>query len=274
MIEEVVQKLRLNRYSESTIKVYAHCLKVFKAWIDKEPQNVEIEEINAFLESCVGSYSRSTQSQFINAIKFYFEKIEARPKLYLEIDRPRKDFKLPEVLSKTEVESLINNIHNLKHKAIIVLLYSCGLRVGELIGLRLNDIDSKRMVVHVRLGKGAKDRQLPLCKSTLKLLRKYYRHYKPREFLFNGQSAPQYTATSIRAVLKRTALKAGVSKNVKPHALRHSYATHLLEAGVDLRIIQVLLGHSSSRTTEIYTHVRKDHLATIHNPVDDLNVSW
>ena len=187
---------------------------------------------------------------------------------FYSIERPRKQERLPEVLSKGEVLRMIDSNPNIKHKCIVALLYSAGLRRNELINLKPTDINSERMVINVRQGKGRKDRMTILSKQLLTDLRLYYKLYKPTQYLFQGQQREQYSGTSVAKVVRRAAQRAGIQRRVTPHMLRHSFATHLLEAGTDLRYIQVLLGHSSSKTTEIYTHVAISNFSQIKNPLD------
>ena len=185
-------------------------------------------------------------------------------------ERPNKQRKLPIVLSASQVKRMIESTRNLKHKIIICLLYSAGLRKSELLGLKLNDIDSSRMVIQVQQGKGAKDRSVTLSPKVLEMLRDYYKAYKPKEYLIEGASGGSYSSESVGNMVKKAAKLAKIRKRVTAHTLRHSFATHLLESGVDLRYIQVLLGHKSSRTTEIYTHVSNHRLSTIESPIDKL----
>lgn len=213
--------------------------------------------------------SISQQNQRINAIKFYYEKILGKEKQLYNLHRPKKEQKLPKVLSKTEIKRILNASENIKHKCILMLIYSAGLRRSELIDLKISDIDSERMVINICGAKGKKDRLSLLSKNTLALLRIYYKEYKPQIFLFEGQDGEKYSATSVANILKNAARKAGINKIVTPHMLRYSFATHLLEQGTDLRYIQELLGHNSSRTTEIYTHVSKKAIDKIRNPVDE-----
>ena len=165
--------------------------------------------------------------------------------------------------------AIISSISNLKHKVAISLIYSAGLRIGEVVSLKIQDIDSERMLIEIKNGKGSKDRVVPLAQNMLEILRKYYRQYEPKEYLFNGAKGGQYSPISIRNVLKRASRKARIRKNVTPHMLRHSFATHLLESGTDLRHIQLLLGHNSTKTTEIYTHVATSSFSGIKNPLDN-----
>ena len=214
--------------------------------------------------------SSSKQNQYINAIKFYYEKVLGREKQYYKVLRPKKEDKLPDVLSKEEIASMIKSTKNLKHKSLIVLIYSCGLRRSEAINLKLTDIDSKRMLVKIRGGKGRKDRYVQLADGTLEVLRKYFKEHKPIEWLFTGQKGGQYSVESIEKIVKKAAKKAKIQKNVYPHILRHSFATHHLEQGTDLRYIQEWLGHNSSKTTERYTHVSQTDFKKFRNPLDDI----
>jgi integrase/recombinase XerD len=235
---------------------------------------VKVEEINAYLLDLIRQrkISASQQNQRINAIKFYFEKVLGREKMYFDIQRPKKQKQLPDVLSKKEVKQIILNTNNLKHKCLIVLIYSCGLRRSEAINLKIADIDSSRMLIKIRGGKGHKDRYVQLADSLLKILRAYYREYKPKIYIFEGQNSEQYSSTSISNVIKNAAKKAGIKKRVFPHILRHSFATHHLEQGTDLRYIQEWMGHNNSKTTEIYTHISEKDFKKFNNPIDDFDL--
>jgi integrase/recombinase XerD len=188
------------------------------------------------------------------------------------IPRQKKPKVLPNVLSEEEVLLIMNNMNNLKHRCIISLVYSAGLRLGEVTNLKPADIDSKRNYVIVRQGKGMKDRYSLLSSRVLEMLRIYYKEYQPKEYLFEGQFGGPYSATSIHNILKVAVDKAGIKKRVTVHTLRHSFATHLLERGTDIRYIQELLGHQSSGTTEIYTHMTQKGLGQIKSPLDNLNI--
>ena len=216
------------------------------------------------------NFSSSFQNQVVNAVKLYFSAIQHK-KIDVElIHRPRREKVLPNVLSKEEVKAILDAPYNLKHRAMLAMIYSCGLRRGELLSLTKFDIDSKRMVVIIRMAKGKKDRIVPLSPKILRLLRDYYKSYTPKEFLFEGQGGGKYSEKSLENVFKQSLLKANNKKPVTLHWLRHSYATHLLESGTDLRYIQDLLGHKSSKTTEIYTHVSTKNIQNIRSPFDDL----
>ena len=188
------------------------------------------------------------------------------------IERPRKENYLPEVLSEEEITSILKAISNLKHKAIIMVIYSGGLRISELINLKVKDIDSDRMQIRISQAKGKKDRYTLLSNKTLLILRKYFTEYKPKEWLFEGVSGGQYADSSIYSIFKKAIASANIKKKVSIHSLRHSFATHLLENGTDLRYIQNLLGHSSSKTTEIYTHITVKGFDLIKNPLDKLDI--
>ncbi len=260
------------RYSDNTIKTYCNYFKDFCVFFENSKlENISTTQINTYILTLIQqkNISTSQQNQRINAIKFYFEKVLGREKQYYELHRPRKENKLPKVLSKNEVKTIFASTDNIKHKCILMLIYSAGLRRSELLNLKPADIDSERMLIHILGAKGNKDRNSLLSDNLLKLLREYYRKYRPLEYLFEGQDGGKYSPTSVANILKKASFKAGIRKNVTPHMLRHSFATHLLEQGTDLRYIQELLGHESSKTTEIYTHVSKKAIDKIKNPVDD-----
>ncbi len=266
--------LEQKRRSQNTIKIYTSYFKDFVRYFNnRDLEQINKVEINGYILKLIREQkiSPSQQNQRINAIKFYYEQVVGREKQYYDIQRPAKERKLPDVLSKNEIKEMINATKYLKHKALISLIYSCGLRRSEAINLILSDIDSKRMLVKIRGGKGKKDRYVPLAKGTLDGLRAYYKNDNPVKWLFEGEKkGKKYSEASVYNVIKKAARKAEIKKRVYPHILRHSFATHHLEQGTDLRIIQELLGHSSSETTEIYTHVSQTSFSELKNPIDDL----
>lgn len=268
-------KLHELRYSNNTIDSYTYMFREFiNYYPDKELDDITEEEIVQYLQYLVTERKISTsyQNQAINAIKFYYERVRGgRRKVYL-IERPREEKFLPEVLSQEEVTALLNATDNLKHKALLMTIYSAGLRISELINLKLKDIDSNRMQIRVEQAKGKKDRYTLLGQKTLEVLRAYVKHYQPREWLFEGMNYGPYSETSIKKALKTSLSKTKITKHVTPHTLRHSFATHLLESGTDLRYIQNLLGHQNSKTTEIYTHITVKGFDQIKNPLDRLDV--
>ncbi|MBC8769357.1 site-specific integrase [Arenibacter sp. BSSL-BM3] len=268
--EEYLLKLELKRYANSTVRTYVSFFEMFiNHYKERELNAINESDIRAFLQKLIHrGVSNSYLNQAINAIKFYYEVVLGMPNRFYEIERPRKESKLPKVISKEEVLAIIENTNNIKHKCIIELLYGSGLRRGELLNLKIEDIDSKRMLVRVQGGKGNKDRYTLLSQTALEDLRVYFKEWKPQIYLFEGRKASKYGAESVLQIVKGAAQKAKIGQNVTPHVLRHSFATHLLESGVDLRQIQVLLGHGSSKTTEIYTHVATNTFNTIKNPLD------
>ncbi len=269
-----LEKLEQKRYSESTINSYVAYFKDFLHYFEsQQPEQILAEAINAYLLDLIRNkgISASQQNIHISAIKFYYEKVLGRPKENYQIDRPRSRKALPDVLSKQEIGLILQHCSNLKHRCILALIYSAGLRRSELIQLQLTDIISDRNLIKIRDSKGQKDRYTLLAASLIEQLRVYYKQYKPQKWLFEGARAgTPYSATSIVKLLKNASSRAGIVRRVSPHMLRHSFATHLLEQGTDLRYIQELLGHYSTKTTEIYTHVSQRHLKNIKNPLDDL----
>lgn len=272
-----LEKLFLLNYSLSTIRTYhSLLLRFLNAHKDKGLGIIHAfseEEINRYHRSMVqaGTYSVSFVNQSINAVKFYYQRVLLRHEVQLrQVERPEKPERLPQVLSKQDVLKILSVTENLKHRCMLQLLYAGGLRIGEVINLKLTDVQSERNLLLIRGGKGKKDRTTLLSQRLLESLRAYYKAYKPKVWLFEGQAGGQYTVESIRNVFRASKEKAGVRAKATPHTLRHSFATHLLEQGTDLRYIQVLLGHRSSKTTEIYTHITTHALDKIVSPLDNL----
>lgn len=264
------------RYSENTIKTYMEALKSFLSFFNTKPieKLCNADVTDYYKEYIIGNdLSSSFQNQIVNAIKLYFSTIKETAIALDKIYRPKREHPLPNVLGKEEIKKILSAHVNIKHRAMLCLIYSCGLRRSELLNLKLTDIDSKRAVVIIRQAKGKKDRIVPLSKKIIEQLREYYQAYKPTIWLFEGQKANErYDERSLASVLKQALAKSKINKPVTLHWLRHSYATHLLEAGTDLRYIQELLGHNSSKTTEIYTHVSTKSIQQIKSPFDDLNI--
>jgi integrase/recombinase XerD len=266
--------MRSKRYSESTIDIYNDALKTFLRFYATKPI-VEINNNDVILFNnkfiLANKFSASYQNQVVNAIKLFFSKIELKSMEPELVHRPKRPKLLPNVLSKEEVRELLEKTSNLKHKTMLSLIYACGLRCGELLRLKLENIDTKRNLLIIKQSKGRKDRITPLSVKTLNLLNEYYKTYKPKFYLFEGQTGETMVdERSLQLALKSNLLKTSIKKPVTLHWLRHSYATHLLENGTDLRYIQELLGHNSSRTTEIYTHVSSQSLQRITSPFDNL----
>ncbi len=266
--------MKHKRYSDSTMKTYCGSLKVFLTFVQPKPFNtISNHDIVRFVNGYIlkNKLSFSFQNQVINAIKLYFREI-LHTQLDVEtIERPRREHKLPNVLSKEEVKAILEAPTNVKHKTMLSLVYACGLRRSELLNLKPRDVDSKRHLLIIRNAKGRKDRVAPISDKIIEMLRDYYKMYKPKVWLFEGQkNGEQYSPTSLQEILKNALNKINNKKPVTLHWLRHSYATHLLESGTDLRFIQELLGHKSSKTTEIYTHVSQKSLQNIKSPFDEL----
>lgn len=263
ILEIFKNKLRHRNYADNTIKVYLQTLSQFLKEIEsKDPYSISTKEVTNFLEN-KSFTSIAQQNQFIGCLKLFARCILNKKDIHLDkIERPRAEKKLPKIIEKEFLLKQISKIENLKHKAVITLAYSTGMRVSEVCNLKIEDIDSKRMLIHIKNGKGRKDRLVPLSNTVLALLRLYFKEYRPKEYLFNGQSSEQYSHTSCNQIVKKY-----IGKEFHFHLLRHSQATALLEAGTDLRIIQKCLGHSSSKTTEIYTHVSTASLSKINLPI-------
>ncbi|OAB77395.1 integrase [Cochleicola gelatinilyticus] len=264
MYEKRLAENTITTYSEATFRF----LKYLLQHDAKEITPLWIKRFN-YDYIITNGYSISYQNQCISGIKRYIE-FRGIDLDIDEIERPRKSQTLPEILSKDEVKRILDCTRNLKHKALLTLLYSGGLRIGEALSMKLTDVDSDRMLLFVQGAKGRKDRYTLLSEKFLNLLREYYKIYRPKKLLFEGQTGLHYSPVSARQVLKRSASKAMITKNIRLHTLRHSFATHLLESGTDIRYIQELLGHNSPKTTMIYTHVTSNSLRNIKNPFDDL----
>lgn len=270
-----VNALKSKRYSDSTIKTYKEALLAFLGYYpNKDLGEITSNDIIAFNNGYIleKKLSASYQNQIINAIKLFFKEIESTKIEVDLIQRPKKYNPLPKVLATEEIAAIINSLSNGKHKCMISLIYAAGLRRSELLNLKISDIDSKRMQILIKKAKGRKDRVVPLSDTCLHLLRTYYKNFKPKVYLFEGLNGNQYSERSLALVLKKACGLAGIKKPVNLHMLRHSYATHLLEGGTDLRYIQALLGHKSSKTTEIYTHVSQKSLNKIISPLDKLDI--
>lgn len=262
------------RYSDNTIKTYTDAVQCFlKFHINKTVSAINNQDLLDFNNDYIlkNKLSSSYQNQVVNGVKLFFRQIENRNLDVELVHRPKREKTLPNVLSKEEVKQILQAHSNLKHRVMLSLIYSCGLRRSELLNLKPTDIESKRKLVVIRQSKGKKDRIVPLSDKILQMLREYYIAEKPQFWLFEGQKKGEpYDERSLVSVLKQALHKAKISKPVTLHWLRHSYATHLLEAGTDLRYIQEILGHSSSKTTEIYTHVSIKNIQNIVSPFDTL----
>ncbi len=268
--------MKERRYSSRTIEGYTECLRIFFNFLHwKNILEIDNEDVANFNRNYIlaRKLSATYQSQFVSAIKLFFEKIPHKRLSVEQIERPRRGRPLPKVMSKEDISKIIGCTGNLKHRAMLSLLYSCGLRRNELLDMHITDIDSKRNMVNVRHAKGDKDRQVPLSPKILELLREYFKKYHPVTWLFEGEKpGTPYTGESLHRVFVAAKQRAGVNGRFTLHSLRHSYATHLMEAGVGLRYIQELLGHRHIKTTEIYTHVSSEAIGKIKSPFDSLEL--
>ena len=273
-IEKFKQWMHSKRYSPSTIKTYSEALKSFLIFYREKPvAEITNEDVIVYNNDYIlkNNLSASFQNQIVNAIKLFFQTIRETKMMVDKIHRPKRSKLLPNVLSKEEVKSIIEALTNVKHKTMLSLIYACGLRRSELLNLTFKDIQSDRKLLVIKQSKGKKDRIVPISDKIIEMLRDYYKQYLPKTWLFEGQQeSTKYSDRSLEEVLKKSIRLAGINKPVSLHWLRHSYATHLLESGTDLRYIQELLGHSSSKTTEIYTHVSTKNIQNIKSPFDDL----
>jgi integrase/recombinase XerD len=272
-MQRFVEQLQLKAYSPNTIRTYsvefAQLLYVLK---NNPVDQLTPERLRSYFLYCIRELN-TTENQLhsrINAIKFYFEQVLKRDKFFFEIPRPKKPSTLPKVIDAADVKKMLGTIENIKHRVMLKLCYGMGLRVSELVNIKISDIDSKRMQVLIRQGKGKKDRYVNLPQSVLVEMRDYFKTYKPKDFLFEGMYGGQYSVRSVQAVFKQAMKKARIRKITGVHSLRHSYATHLLEQGTDIRLIQELLGHKDIRTTEIYTHVSTKSRSKVKSPLDAL----
>ncbi len=265
--------LRIRNLADQTQAIYIARVAQMARYFARSPQDVSYSEVREYLRHLIETgVSRSMFAQTIAALRFLYEFTLDRPEMVLRIRYPKQSRRQPVVLSPGEVARLLKAIQNLKHRTVAMVLYGTGLRIGEALALELGDIDSERMVVLVRHGKGDQDRQVTLSPVLLNALRVYWRAYQPTTCLFPGRDPEQPLGNSvIQRAIKVARQKAGISKHATPHALRHSYATHLMEAGTDLRTIQILLGHHSLKTTALYTHVVTERVHSTRSPLDDLS---
>jgi site-specific recombinase XerD len=268
------ETLILKSYSQNTVKNYcgefAQLLVTLK---NLDVNTLTAERLRSYMLYCTKELklSENTLNSRMNAIKFYFEQVLLHDKLFFQdIPRPKSKSLLPKVLSKKEIVRLFEQVHNLKHQIILKLCYGMGLRVSEIVNLKIFDIDSERMLVLIANSKGKSDRYVPLPESIIEDLRDYFTEYRPKEYLFEGRYGGQYSVRSVQAIFKTAMKKAKIKKTIGIHGLRHSYATHLLEAGTDMVFIQKLLGHKDVKTTQIYAKITNKQLSKIKSPLDDL----
>ena len=261
--QQYIDDLKLRNFSAGTIKVYVHAVERFARFLKRSPGDATAEDVKRFLVAEINrGMSRSYCGIQRNALRHLFDQTLGRPEDFDSIPRPKRERRLPVVLSREEIQRLFSVVENIKHKALLMVAYDAGLRLSEIRNLQIDDIDSQRNVIRIRQGKGKKDRYTRLSPGLLKLLREYWRAERPQRLLFPGATKQKtYDLATPGRILKRLCRKAGISKRVSMHSLRHSFATHLLEAGADLRVIQQMLGHSKIQTTCLYTHISVDQQA-------------
>ncbi len=271
--EQFRNEITRKGFRKTTIKNYTSCIEVFLRYFDKEvaePIKINEQQIKDYLSTFK---TQNTQRANHSAIKCFYLYTLKQPNKFKYIEYCKRDRNLPIVLSVEEIQGLFNACTNIKHKAIISLLYSTGLRVSEIINLRINHIDSSRMIINILDAKGGKDRQVMLTDSVLELLRNYYKIYKPKDFLFNGQNDPKYSSRSINEFLKSYAKKAGINnKRIYAHLMRHTSFTHMVENGTDINLIQKIAGHSNVKTTLLYTHISHNLINKITSPINNIKI--
>ena len=274
-LSRYVKTMQLKAYSEATIGHYRQEFQKLLLLLGaRYVGELTPDQVKSYLYWLITKkgYGESHANTAVNAIKFYFEKVLMQPRVVYDLPRPKKPLVLPKVIGKQSVAGIIKATENEKHRTMVMLAYAAGLRVSEIVALRVSDIDSDRMCINIRRAKGKKDRVVPLSPVLLDQLRNYYRAFRPREWLFEGAGGGQYSKRSVQQVFKDAKEAAGVTQAGGIHTMRHSYATHLLESGTDIRFIKDLLGHESLMTTMRYTHVSMRHITQIRSPLDDLDL--
>jgi site-specific recombinase XerD len=276
----MLEELQRRNYAQSTAEAYIHALREFAGYYHRPPDQLGPKQISGFQLHLLRDRGLSPQTvkQHIAAVRFFFVHTLKRHYPPSEFRYPKTPRRLPIILSKDEVKRMIDAATTLLHRTLLMILYSTGMRRAEVTRLKISDIDSERMVIHIRQGKGSRDRDVPLSPKLLETLREYWRWKKPREYLFPGESyrgskCQHLTSKAVYHAVKGAARRAGIQKNVGPHTVRHSFATHLLESGADLRTIQLILGHASLNHTTVYLHLSQRHLRACPNPLDELAVA-
>ncbi len=272
-LKRYIEEIQLKGFSASTLKTYRNEFGIFLYYLKEIlAESCTVEDIRNYILHCINELqlSEATVHSRINAVKFYYEQVLKRERFLIEIPRPKKRLQLPKVIAPVDIKKLFETTPNLKHNTMLKLCYGLGLRVSEIVNLKIKDIDSNSMQVFIERAKGKKDRYVNLPESILPQLRTYFIEYKPKIYLFEGQYGGQYSSRSAQQVFRNALLKANINKTVGIHSLRHSFATHLLEQGTDICFIQELLGHSDIKTTLIYTEVSNKSIRKITSPLDNL----
>lgn len=269
--DNFIQEMSRRNYSKNTIDNYSGCIKHFFSQSTKDhPKNINEQDIKVFL--CEFK-EVNTQRNYHSAIKKFYDVCLGQKNKFKYIPYAKKNEKLPIVLSVDEIQKMFSVCENLKHKVILALLYSCGLRVSELINLKWSHVDRSRMIINIIQAKGNKDRQVMLTPELIPLLESYYKEYKPKEYILNGwKNEPQYSERSVGEVIKQLAKKAGINKRVYTHLMRHCSFTHMVENGIDINLVQKLAGHSNVKTTNIYLHISHNHISKIQSPLSQIKL--
>ena len=266
-VEKTITELRLRGSSKRTIESYLFFLKPFLGSI-QDPTTVSLDNVKLYMADLIDKYSNKSRSLAVSSLRFFFKRVIERPDIFVKLEVPKKEKRLPIVLSTEEVKKLINSIEHQKSKLIVKMLYSSGLRVSELVNLTPKDLDFNQNIGWVRKGKGSKDRLFKIAESITKQLQRYLSKHPENKFVFSG--AEPMSVRNVQFIVTSAAKKAGLNKQVSPHTLRHSFATALLDAGENLLVIQQLLGHENLETTKIYTHISQDQLKKVKSPLDRL----
>ena len=265
-----IQEMKRRGYRQNSIQNYSSCIDVFVSTVKKDhPKNINEQDIKDFLRNCVKA---NTQRNYHSAIKLFYEICLNQKQKFKNIPYTKVDKNIPIILSVEEIQKMFNVCENKKHKLMLALLYSCSLRVSELINLKWKDVDRSRMVIYILNAKCGKDRQVGLNESLIKSMEDYYREYKTQSFIFSGQFGEKYSDRSVGQVVKQLAKKAGINKRVYTHLIRHCSASHLLDVGTDIHMIQRLLGHSSVKTTSIYLHTSHTTISKIKSPLENISL--
>lgn len=265
-----IQEMKRRGYRENSIKNYSSCIDVFLSTIKKDhPKNINEQDIKHFLGNCIRA---NTQRNYQSAIKLFYEICFNQKQKFKNIPYTKKEKKLPIILSVDEIQKMFDVCENKKHKLILALLYSCSLRVSEVINLKWENIDRSRRVIYILDAKGGKNRQVGLNDTLIKLMEEYYRAYKTRIFIFGGQFSEQYSSRSVLQVVKQLSIKAGIDKRTYTHLIRHCSASHMVENGIDINLIQRILGHQNVKTTLIYTHISHNIISKVQSPLEKISI--
>lgn len=265
-----IQEMKRRGYRENSINNYSSCIDVFLSSVNKDhPKNINEQDIKNFLGNCIKA---NTQRNYHSAIKLYYDICLNQRNKFKNIPYTKVTRDIPIILSVEEIQKMFDVCDNKKHKLILALLYSCSLRVSELINLKWENVDRSRMVIYILNAKGGKDRQVGLNEALIKLMEEYYKEYKTKSFIFSGQFGEQYSDRSVGQVMKQLATKAGITKRVYTHLIRHCSASHLLDGGTDINLIQKLLGHSSVKTTSVYLHTSHTTISRIQSPLNNIKM--